>query len=203
MIRHIVFDMGGVLKDFNPPKMLAARNVSGEDCEIILRELFHETEWVGLDHGALSEQEAYESVAARLPEHLRPVAKDLIFGWWKDPFDDKEGMEELIRQLKKNGYDIWLLSNASIRQSEYFHRLPASDCFSGRLTSADVHMLKPRADIFRLCVETFGLTAEECVFIDDSPMNVYCAKLEGYQGIVYHDDTELLKTRMRELGIRI
>ena len=203
MIKNIIFDMGGVLKDFNPPKMLRARNIEGGDFDILMRELFHETEWIALDHGAVSEQQAYESVAKRLPEHLKPAAKDLIFNWWKDPFDDKEGMDELIHELKNNGYDIYLLSNASIRQAEYFHRLPGSECFSGRITSADVLMLKPWADIYRLCLKTFGLKAEECVFIDDSAANVYCAKLEGYAGIVYHDDTELLKIRMRELGIRI
>jgi putative hydrolase of the HAD superfamily len=203
MIRHIVFDMGGVLKDFNPPKLLAARNIRGQDADILMRELFHETEWIALDHGSVSEQQAYESVAERLPDHLKPAAKDLIFNWWKDAFDDKEGMDELIHELKKNGYDIYLLSNASIRQAEYFHRLPGCECFSGRITSAEVHMLKPRADIYRLCLDTFGLKAEECVFIDDSATNVYCAKLEGYEGIVYHDDTGLLKKRMRELGIRI
>jgi putative hydrolase of the HAD superfamily len=203
MIRNIIFDMGGVLMDWNPAKLLEQRNVSGEDHDIMMRELFHETEWIAVDHGVMSEQQAVDSVCARLPQRLKPVAEDIILNWWKTPFDDMPGMEELIHSLKKNGYMIYLLSNASLRQAEYFDRLPASECFSGRITSAEVRMLKPQADIYALCLETFGLAAEECVFIDDSSMNVHAARMAGYSGIVYHGDTEMLIEKLRGLGVRI
>lgn len=203
MIRNIIFDMGGVLMSWNPAGLLDERNIMGEDREILMRELFHETEWIALDHGVISEQQAYEAVASRLPDHLKEAAYDIIFSWWKAPFENKPGMEELIHTLKENGYMIYLLSNASIRQAEYFDRLPGSECFSGRITSAEIRMIKPQKDIFEYCLQKFSLNAEECVFIDDSAMNVHAAKMCGYHGIVYHDDTERLIRKMKELGIRI
>ncbi len=201
MIRNIVFDMGGVLMSWNPQKLLDERELNEEEKKLIMRELFHETEWLALDEGTVSEQQAFEAVSARLPENLHSHVHELIFGWWKEPFENKEGMEELIRSLHQSGYRIYLLSNASIRQAEYFHRLPGSQCFEGRMTSAEEKIIKPQKDIFELFLKRFDLKAEECLFIDDSNANVFAASKCGMEGIVYHDDTPLLIERLKEKGI--
>lgn len=203
MIRNILFDMGNVLMRFSPPKLIGKYTEDPADAALLLREVFHETEWIALDHGTMNEDEAVSSVCQRLPSRLHPAAKGLICDWWKDPFEDVEGMEELIVSLHENGYHLYLLSNASLRQTEYCVRLPGWQYFEGRITSAEVKLLKPQKEIFELCLKKFSLSAEECVFIDDSAANVYAASFAGISGIVFHDDVSLLKQRMKEKGIHI
>ncbi|MBR3350246.1 MAG: HAD family phosphatase [Solobacterium sp.] len=203
MIRNIIFDMGNVLKYFSPPKLIGRYDHCEADNALLLREVFHEKEWVALDAGAISEEDAVASIQKRLPKHLHETARKLIFDWWKEDFDNVEGMEELIQDLHNNGYHIYLLSNASIRQAEYFDRLPGFQCFEGRITSAEEHLLKPQREIYELLLGRYDLKAEECVFIDDSPSNAFAAQQCGIKAIVFHDDMALLKERLASSGVQI
>ena len=60
MIRNVVFDMGGVLIAWDPARIVARLGLSGEDAQLLLREVFQSVEWVSLDRGSLSEQAALE-----------------------------------------------------------------------------------------------------------------------------------------------
>ena len=202
MIRNIIFDMGNVLKYFIPLKLIAKYTEDPEETKLLYREVFRETEWIALDAGAISTEDAIASINQRLPEKLHAYCKGLIRNWWKDEFDDVEGMDELIGKLHENGYHMYLLSNATYNQAEYADRLPGWRYFEGRITSAEVKLLKPNRAIYELCLSTFGLKAEECIFIDDSAANVFAAKQCGIDGIVFHDDLQLLKRRLSEKGIR-
>ena len=55
----------------------------------------------------------------------------------------------------------------------------------GGVFSWKVQMIKPDEGIYRRLLETYGLKAEECVFMDDNPANVETAKRLGIQGIVF------------------
>ena len=71
MIRNVVFDMGGVLIAWDPDRIVARLGLSEEDSRLLRREVFQSVEWVCLDRGSLSEQEALESMGKRLPELRR------------------------------------------------------------------------------------------------------------------------------------
>ena len=49
MIRNIIFDMGGVLKYFSPPKLIAKYTDDPAETKLLLREVFKEKEWILLD----------------------------------------------------------------------------------------------------------------------------------------------------------
>ena len=105
MIRNVVFDMGGVLIAWDPDRIVARLGLSEEDSRLLRREVFQSVEWVCLDRGSLSEQEALESMGKRLPERLREAALRCIF-WWKDELWPVPGMAELIRELDSQGYIV-------------------------------------------------------------------------------------------------
>ena len=109
----------------------------------------------------------------------------------------------LIGELKSKGYGIYLLSNASYRQHEYWPRVPASRFFDGTLVSADVKLVKPQPEIYRLLCETFSLEPDECVFIDDAINNAEGAFLCGMHPIVFHDDVDELRARLRGEGVEV
>lgn len=202
MIRNILFDMGQVLIRFDQDYFIRRLGVTGEDVGLLMREVFRSVEWVRMDRGSLTEAEAKTSICARLPEHLHDAAEKLIC-MWDRPILEVPGMYELVEELKEKGYGIYLLSNASFRQHEYWPRIPASRFFDGKLISADVKVIKPQPEIYRLCLEKFGLEAESCFFIDDAPANIEGALCCGIAGAVFHGDAKLLRQQLRSAGIDV
>ena len=202
MIRNIIFDMGGVLLDYNPPRFISHLSVSEEDAELLLREVFNSVEWFRLDHGTIEQEDAAAAMKARLPSRLHG-AVDQMLNWWELEVLPVEGMAELAAELKELGYGIYLLSNATIRQPEYFDRLPSARYFDGRFVSAFYKMLKPQYEIYETMLREFDLKAEECFFVDDSVANVEGAYRAGISGTVFYGDVERLREVLRRAGVPV
>jgi len=202
MIKNILFDMGNVLIRFDRKLFLDKLDVSEADKEILLREVFANVEWAQLDRGSKTEATALESMCERLPQRLHKAAERLTFHW-DEPLIPIAGMYELVEELKEKGYGIYLLSNASVRQHAYWSRIPASKFFDGTLISADVHAVKPQPEVYKLCLEKFGLKAEESFFIDDVGTNVEGAINCGLSGAVFFGDVSRLRQDLRIAGVDI
>ena len=202
MIKNILFDMGQVLIRFDQKYFIKRLGIEDVDLDLLLREVYRSVEWVQMDRGTLREEDAFRSISKRLPERLHDAAWKLIC-MWDRPILEIAGMYELVEELKGLGYGIYLLSNASVRQHDYWPRIPASRFFDGKLISADVHVIKPQPEIYRLCLEKFGLQAEECFFIDDAPANIEGALCCGIAGAVFHGDAKLLRSQLRTAGIPV
>ena len=202
MIRNVLFDMGQVLIRFDRDYFMERLGVSDEDKTLLMREVFLSVEWVQMDRGTLREAEAVKQICARIPERLHDAAEKLV-SMWDRPILPIDGMYELVRELKEKGYGVYLLSNASIRQHEYWPRIPASEFFDGKIISADEYVMKPHPDFYNRALERFGLKAEECFFIDDAPINIEGALYCGIEGAVFHGDAALLRQQLRKAGVNI
>ena len=203
MIRNIVFDMGNVVIRFDPEYFMDRAGITDEtDRRLIMNELFLSVEWAQMDAGILTEQTAEPLILERFPERLKDTVRALLYTW-AYPRDMIPGMEELIRRLKNAGYGIYLLSNASVAQHDYWPQYTVSSLFDGKLISCDVKTVKPCHKIYRLFTEKFDLKPEECIFIDDAPANVAGAVACGWQGIVFHGSAEELENKLRISGINI
>ena len=201
MIRNIVFDMGQVIVKFDPKYFIDREGVTDpEDRKLIINELFLSVEWAQMDAGTLTEATAEPSILQRFPERLHETVRHLLYNW-AYPRELIPGMEDVVKQLKEAGYGIYLLSNASAAQHDYWLRIPVSRYFDGKLISCDVTTVKPCPRIYELFTEKFGLDPEECLFVDDATANVAAAIACGWQGIVFHGDAEELKRKMTEKGI--
>ena len=203
MIRNFVFDMGNVVIRFDPPYFLDRAGVCDPaDRKLIMNELFSSVEWAQMDEGTLTEETAERSILRRFPDHLKDTVRDLLYSWAYQR-DMIPGMEDLIRRVKNAGYRIYLLSNASKAQHDYWPKYPVSELFDGKLISCDVRVVKPSHEIYRLFTQRFSLQPEECLFIDDSAANVAGAIACGWQGIVFHGSAEELEEKLRQFGISI
>ena len=200
MIKNIVFDMGNVLIKFDRSIFLDKIGVFGEDREILLREVYLSLEWSMMDRGSLTDKQAAERMRRRVPERLHKAVDALTFEWER-PMLPIDGVEELVRELKAKGYHLYLLSNASYRQHEYWPLIPGYECFEDTVISADVKLVKPQPEIYLYAMYKFGIRPEESVFIDDSTPNVEGAVYSGLSGIVFHGDTGELRGKLRELGV--
>ena len=192
MIKNIVFDMGNVLVRFDPELFMDRYSLTGEDRKLIRNEVFRSVEWIMLDRGVIDEEIAEQRILPLLPERLHGAARGLIEKW-DDPIVPVEGMLELLQALKAKGCRLYLLSNAATRQPIYWARAEASKLMDGALISAEVKLLKPDPQI--------ALRPEECVFIDDTPINVEGALYENMGGIVFNMDVPALAESLRTLGV--
>ena len=170
--------MGNVLVRFDPELFMDRYSLTGEDRKLIR-----------------NEEIAEQRILPRLPERLHDAARGLIEKW-DDPIVPVEGMLELLQALKAKGYRLYLLSNATTRQPIYWARVEAS-----KLISAEVKLLKPDPQIYRTFLRKFALRPEECVFIDDTPINVEGALYENMAGIVFNMDVPALAESLRTLGV--
>ena len=202
MIRNILFDMGNVLIRFDRDYFIDRLGVAQEDKPLLMREVFQSVEWVQMDRGSIVEEQAVEQICKRLPERLHDAVEKLV-AMWDRPILPIEGMYELVEELKNAGYGIYLLSNASLRQHEYWPRIPASVFFDGTIISADEQVMKPGAEYYLRALNRFGLKAQECFFVDDVPANVEGALFCGISGAIFRGDAKLLRQQMRENGIAV
>ena len=200
MYKHIIFDMGNVLLRFDPDLFIERAGVSGADKTLLKREVYQSLEWARMDRGSLTEQEAGDLICARLPERLHDAVRKLV-AFYDRPILGFDGMYDLISELKGKGYGIYLLSNASLCQHDYWPRLPESKLFDGTLISADVKLVKPQPEIYLLLLQRFGLRAHECLFIDDSIINIEGAYYCGIDGVVFHGDVPELREKLMRKGV--
>ena len=202
MIKNILFDMGNVLIHFDRKAFLDRLDISEEDKQLLLREVFLSVEWVQMDRGTLREETAEPLMCQRIPEHLHSAVHSLV-SEWDDPMLPIAGMAELVEELKEKGYGIYLLSNASIRQHAYWPKIPGWLFFDGKVISADEKVMKPHPDYYRIALERFALKPEECFFIDDVPANIEGAEYCGISGAVFHKDVALLRRQLRAVGVTV
>ncbi len=153
-----------------------------------------------MDSGILTEETAEPLIMKRIPDRLQPVVRNLLYNW-AIPRAEIEGMPELVAALKKAGYGIYLLSNASAAQHRYWPLVPVSALFDGKMISCDVKIVKPTWEIYHLFTDRFALDPEECMFIDDAPANVAAAIACGWHGIVFHGNADELAQKLHNAGV--
>lgn len=194
MIKNIVFDFGGVLVDWDPHYLYDAYFGDRTRADWFLTHVCPMDWHTRMDAG--------EPVAACLAE------RKALFPEWTDAiqvYDDRwlemlrgqiPGMEELIRELRGQGYRILGLSNWS---AELFRitrpHFPIFDLIEGMIISGEEHLVKPDEAIFRLLLERFSIRPEETVFIDDNPANVAAARRVGINAIRFQN-AELLRQEL-------
>ena len=202
-ITAVIFDMGQVLIHWTPFAVTEHLGLPKEDMDLLLKEMFNTVEWISLDHGTLTREQAVERVKKRIPERLWPAVEETVFGWWRQPLKPIAGMADLVRELKQKGYGLYVLSNAGTDLRDYFFRIPGAECFDGILVSAEEKLIKPIPAIYQRLAEKFNLDLGKCVFIDDSPANIEVAIQIGLPGIQFKGDVRRLRKELREMGVEV
>ncbi len=203
MIRNIVFDMGNVLTEYDSTRV-CAHIIKDEALEKKINQtVFISPEWVLLDMGVISEEEALKRMLSRLDtEEERDLASLCFEQWHLYNMNHKAGMGELVRQLKEKGFGLYVCSNASLRLLECCDKvIPEAKLFDGMLFSAEVKCMKPQKEMYAHLFSRFGLQPEACFFVDDWDLNIEGAKACGMDGYCFADgDVEKLRKVLNGLN---
>ncbi len=200
MIKNVVFDMGGVLIDYNPKKTVSTY-FSVEHYDVLMKELFGSELWHQLDGGFLRHDEVLSIVLPKIPEETRGLVKEMLtdFYPYMPAFPE---MYDLIKRIKNAGYKVYLLSNATPRFFDRYLDIPALTLMDGFFISALYKLLKPQREIYEAFCNKFSLKPEECFFIDDMPANIEGAKKYGMKGHVFKaPDIKTLEKALNDEGV--
>ena len=195
MIKNIVFDMGNVLVGYDAMRVCSHFIEDEEDRKAVRDAVFISPEWLLLDMGLISEEEALKRIGGRIPQRLQPMAKLCMDHWTEFNMWPIEEMREVVEHMKRQGFGIYLCSNASNRLPECYREvIPAIELFNGVLFSAPEKCMKPQRQIYEILFSRFGLKPEECFFVDDMQLNIDGARECGMDGYCFEDgDIEKLK----------
>lgn len=200
MIRNIVFDMGSVLTIYNEKEYIYGYVDNEQDYRWIKNHLCGSVEWLQMDRGTITDDEAAAAICRRLPPHLHDTARRFISEYRMEQ-PPNPPMEELAAELSRGGYDLYLLSNTSHRFRTFCKSIKSIDYMKGIWISCEHGFLKPEPEAYLDFFRTFGLKPQECFFIDDKPANVEAAQRLGMAGCVYYQDVAELRGFLRENGI--
>ncbi|MCR4615754.1 MAG: HAD family phosphatase [Clostridiales bacterium] len=183
--KNIVFDMGGVLIEFDPDRLLAA-NFESEDIPAVRRLLFGSDIWHDFDRGLADEDETAAKVCKELPERLHSTVYNMFHNLCEQlpPYEDMYGF---IKELKDQGYRLYLLSNAAQQFYDKRDQIPVMGLLDGIFFSYMCHYIKPEEQIYRLFFEKFSLKPEDCFFVDDLQRNIDGGLALGMDGHCFAD----------------
>ena len=196
MIDTIIFDFGNVIVDYNADYIVSCFADKDEDIELLCDAVNHN--WSALDEGIIEYDEYINQTKAMLPERLYENVDRLFKDWYKCmPYI--EGVAEIIKSLKQNGYKLIILSNAPDYFDDVIDYFDVVQNFDAIVISGKIKMFKPNKDIYEYVLKKYDLTDENTLFIDDKTENVNSAKSCNINGLVFNQDAEKLKTDLKEL----
>ena len=198
MIKAVIFDMGGVLIDLDPPACIKAfKDILGFDRITELLDPFHQKGIYGeLEGGTLTADDFRAAVLAESRPGSRPEDVDRCMDAMISGMEPYKA--DLLRKLSRQ-YPLYLLSNnneiARIRYHKLLEDLGVDwrTVFREEFCSYQMKMLKPSPEIFREAIRRIDLPPEEILFIDDSKTNMEAARAVGINAVLVPQGEDLRK----------
>tara|TARA_B110000971_G_scaffold99149_1_gene101985 strand:+ start:127 stop:750 length:624 start_codon:yes stop_codon:yes gene_type:complete len=191
-IKNIIFDLGGVLVDWNPDKVY--KHVFKNDPDKMAH-FFNEVctqDWNENQDAGYPMAKATEERVALFPEYEEEIR--MFYGRWDEMLGDQiQGTVDILKQCADNSnYKVVALTNWS---HETFPKAIAKfeflKWFEGILVSGEEKTRKPFAEIYELTLSRFDIKADESLFIDDNLRNIEAARALGIHSIQFHSPEQL------------
>ncbi len=191
-IKAIIFDLGGVLLDWNPLALYKKHFPHLSDAEI--RAFFEEVSFsawnLEQDRGRPFDEGVAE-LSARFPHRAALIRA--YHEHWPDCIGGQiDGTVRILERFSGNGLKMIGLTNFSGEKLALTRpKFPFFQHFDDVIVSSEVKLIKPDPAIYRLTLEQVGCQADECVFVDDSLPNIEMARQLGFHAIHFRSPEQL------------
>lgn len=189
-LRAVVFDLGGVLLDWNPRHLYRKLFDDETEMDRFLAEVCT-MEWHHAHDLGVPPEETIPPLIQAHPEYAEHIwawprrSEEMLAGPIEETVD-------ILRALKDRGIPLYALTNMETwtypgRRDRY----PFLGWFDGTIVSGFEGVAKPDPRVFDLLLDRFSLDAAHTLFIDDSPRNVAAARGVGIQAIEFESAAAL------------
>jgi glucose-1-phosphatase len=188
-IKHIIFDLGGVLLNIDYNLTEQAFIAAGiQNFPQLYSQLQQSSLFDRFEMGQITKE---EFISALQGVATTPVTEaQILHAWNAMLLDFPVRRLQLLQQLRLY-YDLFLLSNTNELHEDGFndiimrsHGIPNIGVFFDKVyLSHRVGLRKPMKEIFQRVLDENGLKPEETLFIDDSPQHIATAMAMGIQTI--------------------
>ena len=188
-IKNIIFDLGGVLIDWNPRYLYRKVFHNEVEMEYFLEKICN-PEWNLKQDAGRSFDEATNALVNKFPQYEKEI-KEYFSNWTKMIGGAIEENVALIEDLKDK-YRLFGLTNWSAETFPIvLNQYPFFKEFEGIVVSGTEKIVKPDAQIYHLLLTRYGLIANESLFIDDNLENINAADKLGFKTIHLEENVNL------------
>ena len=193
-IKTIIFDLGGVLIDWNPEYLYL--DIFGGD-RVKMNAFFEHVctmDWNENQDAGYPLAQATEDRIALFPEYEILIKK--YYGQWEEMLGEAiSGSVQVLKKLVENpNFRVVALTNWSaetfpvaLKRFDFLH------WFEGIVVSGTEKTRKPYSEIYQITLDRFNIDPSEALFIDDNLRNIKGSKTLGINGIHFSTPEELIK----------
>ncbi|MGZ5222371.1 MAG: HAD family hydrolase [Chitinophagaceae bacterium] len=191
-INTIIFDLGGVLIDWNPRYVFDDNYFETEEQRHYFFNAVCTSDWNEEQDAGRSIVEATQLLVEQFPDWEKPIRD--YYGRWTDMLNGPiHETVELFRELKeKDNYKIYALTNwqeglfdIELVRYNFLH------WFDGRVVSGEEKTRKPFPDFYQVLLNRYQVRPSEAIFIDDNLRNVKAAENLGINSIHFLSTSQL------------
>lgn len=200
-INTIVFDLGGVLIDWNP-EYVYLKEFRGDRKQM---DWFLNTvcawDWNVNQDAGYPLAKATEERIQLFPQYEKLIK--MYYGRWEEMlgFTHEETLAILKQLVNDTDHRVLALTNWSGETwPKAIAKFPWLEWFEGILVSGNEGMRKPNPEIYELLLSRYKINASNAVFIDDSLANVKGSEAVGLTGIHYSNSRSLIE-ELEKLGV--
>ena len=190
-IRAVFFDLGGVIvrTEHQAPRQHLAERL-GMDYDDLVRLVFESETSRMASVGKVSSEEHFAAVTRRLKRDASEAAS-IREEFFAGDVVDRELLDFIrsLRPRRKTG----VISNAWSDLRDYIVKQGFSDAFDRIVISAEVGVVKPKAEIYQIALEQLGVSPGEAVFVDDFIENVEGARAVGMSAIHFKEPETVIE----------
>jgi putative hydrolase of the HAD superfamily len=177
-IEAVIFDLGGVLAEFNGVATMRELAKIESDDELWARWLG--CEWVRrFERGQCNPEDFAEGMVSEWQLPMTGPEFLTTFGdWVQQPY---EGAEELVAETSERVCVAMLSNMNAVHWERAVSAWPLIKRFDHVFTSFELGLIKPDVEVFHHVVDALGVEADQILFIDDNVINVDGARAAGLQ----------------------
>lgn len=178
-LKNIVFDLGGVLIDWNPRYLFTEVFENKDELDYFLSEICS-SDWNEEQDGGRSNEEATRVLALKFPNYQDQI--QLYYNQWERMLGGalEENVQILHQVAGEKQFRIFALTNWSAETFPIaLKRFDFLRLFDDILVSGVEKMRKPQLSFYRLMFNRFNIKPEETLFIDDNHRNILAAESLG------------------------